>query len=99
MFFIFGIGLAYILLKLLSKSIKIPSTLFLIIISAILFSLLHLNVIGKQDNFLAYLIILIPYFIKGYFYGYINYRLGFRYAFYAHALHNLTLASMNLMMR
>jgi membrane protease YdiL (CAAX protease family) len=99
-FFIsFGLLLAYLLFKLMPESFELPPIYLLIIISSILFALLHLNVIGKQTNILGYLIILLPYSIKGYFYGYINYRIGFRYSFLVHALHNFVILSISLLMK
>jgi membrane protease YdiL (CAAX protease family) len=98
-FFSLGFALAYILVKIFPKNMKLPSIYILIIISSILFALLHLNVVGKQITLLGYSIILFPYFISGYFYGYINYRIGFKYAFFAHGLHNLTLACVTLMIK
>lgn len=98
-FFLLGLALAYLLIKIFAENIELPPINLLIIISSILFSLLHLNVVGTQDNLIGYAIILLPYFISGYFHGYINYRIGFRYSFLVHALHNLTIASVSLMMR
>ncbi|WP_375580316.1 CPBP family glutamic-type intramembrane protease [Marivirga tractuosa] len=99
-FFIsFGLLLAYLLFKLMPESFELPPIYLLIIISSILFALLHLNVTGKQTNILGYLIILLPYSIKGYFYGYINYRIGFRYSFLVHALHNFVILSISLLMK
>jgi membrane protease YdiL (CAAX protease family) len=98
-FVLLGVTLGYLLIKIVPKKLELPRMFILIIISSILFALLHLNVIGKQNNLLGYLIILLPYFIKGYFYGYITFRIGFRYAFFAHALHNFTLLFMTLMIR
>lgn len=99
-FFIsFGLLLAYLLFKLMPESFELPPIYLLIIISSLLFALLHLNVTGKQTNILGYLIILLPYFIKGYFYGYINFRIGFRYSFFVHALHNFVILSISLLMK
>lgn len=88
--------IALVLLRLyLVKSLNF-SIHMLTLISSLLFSLLHLNVIGAQNNIIGYLIILVPYFISGYLYSYIAYRVVFFYSFFTHALHNLIIFVLGL---
>lgn len=95
-FAIIGLLIGLLLFKLfLSRKLE-PSIYLLIVISSVLFSLLHLNVVRSQDNLFGYLAILLPYFIIGYLHGFVTYRIGFFYSFLMHALNNLILLSMGL---
>lgn len=96
LFIFISLTVGFILLRIFKEKAFNPSVLILIIISSTLFSLVHVNVIGNQNNIIGYLIILFPYFISGYLYSFLNYRLGFGYSFLAHALHNLLLFSLAL---
>lgn len=100
--FIIGLGLAtYLLLRIVVPQHKFSTSgLFIIIIlSNLVFALVHLNVNSTQENLLGYFIILFPFFFVGCLYSYARITMGFSYAFLCHAMNNGFFFFLNLIMK
>lgn len=69
----------------------------LAITSAILFGIVHLNVISQQPTIVGYAVSVLPYVISGYLYSYLRVYAGFKYCLMAHSINNLIIFMIDLL--
>lgn len=70
-----------------------------VVISSLLFSIIHLNIISNQSGIIQYAIILLPYFLTGFVYSYARITMGLTYCILLHCMNNGFFFLMNVLVK
>ena len=60
----------------------------IVLISSLLFAIIHLNIVSNQQSTIQYAIVLLPYFLSGLVYSYARITMGFAYCILLHCMNN-----------